>query len=222
MDLSFFWEAVFLGLVQGLTEFLPISSSGHLIVLPWALQDPVTRPRVRCFAARGHAGGGAHLFPPRIHRHGPGDTAGASESAGTDDRSGRNRNRSQRQAALADCHRLYSRGDHRADARGPDRRLLPQRRQQDAGRGDCRDRYSAARRMLGGRAVRSPPPGHGEPDYCRCRGDRVRAGAGGPGAGGIPQWRQTITAGLFRELKRANAAQLFRSCSARRSSAERG
>lgn len=37
MDLS---HVIFLGLIQGLGEFLPISSSGHLIVAPWLFNFP--------------------------------------------------------------------------------------------------------------------------------------------------------------------------------------
>ncbi len=41
MDISI-WQAIILGLVQGLGEFLPISSSAHLVLAPWFLQftDP--------------------------------------------------------------------------------------------------------------------------------------------------------------------------------------
>ena len=31
-------QAIILGILQGVTEFIPISSSAHLIVVPWLLR----------------------------------------------------------------------------------------------------------------------------------------------------------------------------------------
>ena len=35
-----FTQAIILGAIQGVTEFLPISSSAHLILVPWLMNWP--------------------------------------------------------------------------------------------------------------------------------------------------------------------------------------
>lgn len=53
------FQAFILGLVQGLTEFLPISSSAHLVLVPWALGWP---PHSLAFDAALHLGTLTALF----------------------------------------------------------------------------------------------------------------------------------------------------------------
>lgn len=86
------WHALILGLVQGATEFLPVSSSGHLQVIPWMFgwEDLESQPDLeRAFDVALHLGtfvGAASYFRADIMRlASAGLAAAAKRRVETDD-----------------------------------------------------------------------------------------------------------------------------------------
>jgi undecaprenyl-diphosphatase len=54
------FRAIVLGIVQGLTEFLPVSSSGHLVLVPyvltWGVENPIPGTPILAFDVAIHLG----------------------------------------------------------------------------------------------------------------------------------------------------------------------
>ena len=50
------WQALALGVIQGLTEFLPVSSSGHLAIAHWLMGWELPKPLEHAFDVALHAG----------------------------------------------------------------------------------------------------------------------------------------------------------------------
>src|SRR5687767_9923728 len=46
-----FWEALLLGIIEGITEFLPISSTGHLTITESLLGYSISDPDITAFTA---------------------------------------------------------------------------------------------------------------------------------------------------------------------------
>src|SRR4029450_10945566 len=51
MDGIALWQAVVLGVVEGITEFLPVSSTGHLTIAEQLLDIPIDDPAVTAYTA---------------------------------------------------------------------------------------------------------------------------------------------------------------------------
>ena len=100
-------QAIILGILQGVTEFIPISSSAHLIVVPWGWAGPTSTPGVRHRAPLGHAARRLGSSTTGCDCYTPGVSSMTMRGA-------QDRRRSRRTAArLVVDHRLHSRRGHR-------------------------------------------------------------------------------------------------------------